>query len=332
MKGFARTASALAVTCLALAAVVPARAQTYPDKPIWLIVSIAAGSVTDVIMRGAAGELGPRLGQPLVIENRGGASGIPAGQACAAATPDGYTLCVIYHSTLSLNPVQYDKLPYDADKDFELITRLFFLIEAVAVTPSLNVKSIAELKALAQAKPQALNFATLGPGSTPDLIRTWLNNQWSTAMVGVPYRGGGPIAQALAAGEIQVGDMGLGNFRGLAEGGNLKLLAISSQKRSPLTPDVPTYDEAGIGGYQWRGWWGLAAPRGTPKPIIAKLNAEFVKLFREPAFLAFLDQQAVVSAPTTPDEFLAFVKEDRQKAADLVKLANTPLEEYKPEH
>ena len=309
----------------------PAHAQTYPDKPIRMIVSIAAGSVTDVIMRAAASELSPRLGQQIVIENKGGASGIPAGQSCATASPDGYTLCVIYHSTLVFNPLLFNKLPYDPDKDFELITQLFFLIEAVAVNPSLGVNSIAELKALAQAKPQALNYGTLGPGSYPELFLKWINNQWNTNIVPIPYRGGGPVAQALTAGDIQIGNMGLGNFLGLASAGKLKLLAVTAPARSPLVPEVPTFAEAGIGAYPGRGWWGLAAPKGTPKPIIDRLNSEFGKLFREPKFLAFLEKQAVISAPGTPAEFAAFVKQDRIKAEALIKLANTPRTDYKPD-
>jgi tripartite-type tricarboxylate transporter receptor subunit TctC len=324
-------AAVFAAVCLVAAfAAGPAAAQSYPDRPIRMIVSIAAGSVTDVIMRAAANELGPRLGQQLVIENRGGASGIPAAQNCAGAAPDGYTLCVIYHSTLSFNPLLFNKLPYDPDADFELIARLFFLIEAVAVTPGLGVKSMAELKTLAQSKPQALNYGTLGPGSFPELFLKWINNQWNTSIVAVPYRGGGPIAQALAANEVQIGNMGLGNFIGLAEGGKLKLLAVSAPQRSSLAADVPTFAEAGLGAYPGRGWWGLAAPKGTPKAVVDRVNAEFVKLLKEPQFLAFLDKQAVVSAPTTPAEFVAFVKEDRQKAEILIKLANTPREDYKP--
>src|SRR4051794_36579059 len=204
-----------------IAGATPAGAQTYPDKAIRMIVSIAPGSVTDVIMRAAANELSPRLSQPIVIENRGGAAGIPAGQACAQANPDGYTLCVIYHNTLSFNPVMFNNLPYDADKDFALIARLFFLIEAIAVTPSIDAKSVAEFKSLAQAKARALNFGTLGSGSAPELFLKWLNNQWGTDIVGIPYRGGGPVAQALAAGDIQIASIGLGNLLGLAGGGKI---------------------------------------------------------------------------------------------------------------
>jgi tripartite-type tricarboxylate transporter receptor subunit TctC len=208
-----------AVAALAVCAANRAVAQTYPSKPIRMVVSIAAGRVTDVIMRAAASELSPRLGQQLVIENRGGAAGILGGQTCAAAQGDGYTICIIYHSTLSYNPLLFDKLPYDADKDFVPVTRLFFLTEGVFVSNAINVSSIAELKTLATAKPDGLNYATLGEGSFPDLFMRWLNNQWGTRIVGVPYRGGGPAAQALAANEVQVTRFGVGNFTGLLEGG-----------------------------------------------------------------------------------------------------------------
>src|SRR5438067_487 len=163
-------ATRIAVALLAASCATSADAQTYPNKPIRMIVAIAAGSVTDVIMRAAANELAPRLGQQLVIENRGGAAGILGAQTCAQAAGDGYTLCVIYHSTTSYNPLLFDKLPYDADKDFIPVTRLFFLTEGVFASNAINVKSIAELKALATAKPSGLNYATLGEGSFPDLF------------------------------------------------------------------------------------------------------------------------------------------------------------------
>jgi tripartite-type tricarboxylate transporter receptor subunit TctC len=306
-----------------------AQAQTYPDRPIRLIVSIAAGSVTDVIMRKSAAELAPRLGQQLVIENKGGASGIVAAQACAQATPDGYTLCVIYHSTMSYNPLLFSKLPYDPDRDLVPVARLFFLNEGLFVSNEVGVNSVAELKKLAQAKPDSLNYATLGDGSFPDLFLRWLNNQWGTKIVGVPYKGGGPAAQALAANQVQLTRFGIGNFLGLIKGGKVKALAVSADKRSPLLPDVPTLAEAGLGGYPGQGWWGLAAPKGTPAAIVNKVNAEFVKLYREPAFVDYLNHQAVVAAPDSPAEFAAFLKEDRKAAEALIKIANTKKTDFK---
>jgi tripartite-type tricarboxylate transporter receptor subunit TctC len=306
-----------------------AQAQTYPDRPIRVIVGIAAGSVTDVIIRGAALELQARLGQPLIIENRGGASGIISAQACAQAAPDGYTLCVLEHGSMSYNPFLFDKLPYDPDRDFVPVTRLFFLTEGLFVSSSLGVNSVAELKALAQ-KNDKLNYATLGEGSFPDLFMRWLNNQWGTKLVGVPYKGGGPAAQALAANEVQMTRFGVGNFLGLVKNGNVKALAVAAEKRSPLLPDVPTLAEAGIH-YPGQGWWGIVAPKGTPAVIVTRINAEFAKLFSEPKFVEFLDSRGVVPATTTPAGFAEFLKEDRKAAEALVKVAQSKRETYKPE-
>jgi tripartite-type tricarboxylate transporter receptor subunit TctC len=325
MTGFLRAFMSAAIVVAASSA----QAQTYPDKPIRVIVSIAAGSVTDVIMRAAANELQQRLKQPLVIENLGGAAGILGGQACARAAPDGYNICVIYHSTMSYNPLLFTKLPYNADADFTPIARLFFLTEGLFASSALGVNSVADLKAKAQSGA-ALNYATLGEGSFPDLFLKWMNNQWNTKIVGIPYRGGGPAAQAVAANDVQVTRFGVGNFTGLLEGGKVKALGIGLPSRSPLFPDVPTLDEAGLPGFPGQGWWGLAAPRGTPAPIIERLNSEFTKLFSEPKFKAFLDKQAVASAPTTPAEFAAFLKQDRKAAETLIRIANTKPEEYKP--
>ena len=307
----------------------PAGAQSYPDRPIRVIVSIAAGSVTDVIIRAAANELQPHLKQTLVIENQGGAAGILGGQACARATPDGYTICVIYHSTMSYNPLLFTKLPYNADTDFAPIARLFFLTEGLFASSALGVNSVADLKAKAQSGA-ALNYATLGEGSFPDLFLKWMNNQWNTKIVGIPYRGGGPAAQALAANDVQVTRFGVGNFTGLLESGKVKALGIGLPTRSALFPNVPTLDEAGLAGFPGQGWWGLAAPRGTPPAIIERLSSEFGKLFSEPKFKAFLDKQAVASAPTTPDGFAAFLKQDRKAAETLIRIANTKPAEYTP--
>jgi tripartite-type tricarboxylate transporter receptor subunit TctC len=329
MRILARILTGLAVC--AFAYVAAAHAQPYPNKPIRVIVSIAAGSVTDVIMRAAANELQATLGQPLVIENKGGAAGILGGQSCAQAAPDGYTVCIIYHSTLSFNPIIFNKLPYDADTDFVPIARLFFLIEGVFVSNALGVNSVAELKTKAQANPGALNYATLGEGSYPDLFLKWLNNQWGTKIVGIPYKGGGPAAQALAANEVQLTRFGVGNFLGLVEGGRVKAVVVSAAKRSALLPDVPTFSEVGWGNFPGQGWWGLAAPKNTPKDFVTKLNTAFVKLFSDPKFMAFLEKQAVVPAATSPEDFVAFLKEDRKSAQALIDIAKLPRAEYKPE-
>lgn len=325
MRFVARFVLGLAAVCSAFSA----SAQNYPNKPIRMIVSIAAGSVTDVIMRAAAAELQARLGQPLIIENVGGAAGILGGRTCAQAAPDGYNICVIYHSTLSFNPLTFSNLPYNAETDFVPIARLFFLVEGLFASSEINAKTVAEAKALAQSKPDGLNYATLGEGSYPELFLKWLNNQWNTQILGVPYRGGGPAAQALAANQVQLTRFGVGNFVGVIEAGKVRALAVTSDKRSPVLPNVPTFKEVGWGDYPGQGWWGLAAPKGTPPEIVAKLSSEFQKLFSEPKFVEFLDKQAVVAAPTSPEGFVEFLKKDRKDAETLIKIANTKKTEFK---
>jgi tripartite-type tricarboxylate transporter receptor subunit TctC len=327
MRAWRRAACAL-LALIATSATANAQSN-YPNKPIRMIVSIAAGSVTDVIMRAAATELQQRLGQPLVIENNGGASGILAANSCAQAAPDGYTICVIYHSTMSFNPLLFSNLPYNADTDFVPVARLFFLVEGLFASSVINVNTVDELKKLAQSKPDGLNYATLGEGSYPDLFLKWMNNQWGTKIVGIPYRGGGPAAQALAANDVQVTRFGVGNFSALVEAGRVKALAVTSAKRSPVLPNVPTFQEVGWGGYPGQGWWGLAAPKGTPPEVVAKLSSEFQKLFSDPKFEQFLEKQAVVPAATDPAGFAAFLKQDRKDAETLIKIANTAKTEFK---
>lgn len=328
-RAVSRLAAAGLVAASALAAgTLGAAAQSWPQKPIRMIVPIAAGSVTDVILRAAANELQPRLGQPIIIENKGGAAGILGATACAQSAPDAHTFCAVYHNTMSYNPLLFAKLPYNPG-DIAPVGRLFFLIEGVFVSSDLGVATVAELKDKIQARPAALNYATLGEGSLPDLFLRWMNNQWNARVQGIPYKGGGPAAQALMANEAQVTRFGVGNFLAALQSGKVKALAVSSTARSPLLPDVPTAAEAGIGGYPGIGWWGLGAPKGTPPEAIDRLAAAFKTLFEEPKFKAFLDQQAVMSAPTGPKDFVTFLAEDRKAAELLIRIADTKPTEYK---
>ena len=306
----------------ALLATAAAVAQpAYPGKPIRVIVPIAAGSVTDVIMRAASQELSVRLRQPLVIDNRTGASGIIGAEACAKAAPDGYTICAIYTAITSVNPYVFDKLPYDPATDFAAIAQLYYVTGALVVSASLPVTSVAGLRALVTSKPRAVNFGTIGPGSYPEVFRKWLNHEWQVDLTAVPYKGGAPIVTALLSGEIQASAAGLGNMIGQLQSGQIRALAISGARRSRIFPSAPTMAEAGLGGFAGNLWWGLAAPAATPKPIVTRLNAEFVKLFREPRFAEFLDSQAVEPVLTTPEAFGAFLKTDREWTATLIKPA-----------
>lgn len=317
---FAGAAALLSAFVFGIVASSAADAQTYPARSIRVIVPIAAGSVTDVLMRSSALELRKRLGQTLVVENHGGGNGIPAAEACAHAAPDGYTICLINHDQVSLNPLEFPKLPYNADRDFVPIAHLYFLVEGLFVPTSLGVNSVAELKKMVKDKPGELNFGTLGAGSFPDLFLQWLNHDWNAKIVGIPYRGGGPIAQATIAGELQLAKMGIGNFLGALDAKQVKALAVASPSRSPLLPDVPTLDEAGLP-FPSLGWWGVVAPKGTPQPIIDKLSAAFIAVDKDPKMVAFLQKNAVVPTGMPPAEFGQFMKADRERAKKLLALS-----------
>ena len=321
---FRRALVALAGAALACAVAAPATAaDAWPAKPVRLILPIAAGSVTDVVLRAAAPLLQERLGQPILVDNRTGASGIVGADACAKAQPDGYTLCAVYQDVLSLNPFTSDKLPYDAAKDFAPIGRLLYVTTALVVPAKLPVQSVAQLRAYAQQNPRGVNLGTLGEGSVQELLVGWLNREWKTQIQGVPYKGGAPIANAVAAGEIQMGQMGLGNFIGLLQAGQLRALAASSDRRLKTLPEVPTNAEAGLG-FPARIWWGIAGPAGTPPEVVAKVNAAVKAVFSDPKMVEFMEARFVEPALDTPEEFAAFLLRDRERTGALVRLAKEP--------
>jgi tripartite-type tricarboxylate transporter receptor subunit TctC len=317
-----RALRACGAAVLAGAAMSALAQSDYPNKPIRLLLPIAAGSVTDVVLRAAAQPLSQRLGQSVLVDNRPGASGVIGAEACARAAPDGYTICAVYHSIMSINPFTFDKLPYSPENDFAPVTNLFFVTEGLVVPASLPVNSVAELRAYAQKNPASVNLGTLGEGSLQELFVSWLNREWKTSIAGIAYKGGGPIANALTGGEIQIGQMGIGNFLGLIEAGKLRPLAVSAGKRMRQLPQVPTMAEAGLGGFQSRTWWGLVVPAGTPPAIIARLNSEFGQVLKDPRFVEYMEGRFVEGAAGTPQEFANFMKEDREAAKALVRLAS----------
>jgi len=299
-----------------------AAAQTYPTRPVRVIVPLSAGAVTDVTLRAIGKEMAARSGQPWIIDNRPGAAMAIGAELCAKASPDGYTLCAVSSDTMSFNPALRTTLPYDPDRDFRPITNLFNVIEGVVGSGALAAGSIAELKALAASK--TLNVGTLGPGSTPDVFRRWLADQWKTKFVDVPYKGGGDVATALLSGEIDFARIGIGNLAGLVNQGKVKLLAVSSAARSPLMPDAPTLAETGLGAYPVHVWWGLVAPAATPDAVIAKVNADVNAVIREPATAEFLAKQFLEPTAGMPQEFAAFLKADRAKIGEMIKAYDIP--------
>ena len=297
-----------------------AAAQTYPAKPVRVIVPLPAGSVTDVAVRAIGTDITAKLGQPWVVDNRPGGAMVIGADLCAKAAPDGYTLCVVGPDAMSFNPNLMSNLPYDPDKDFVPVADLFNVIEGVIGSSSLAARSMADLKADASRK--SLNFATLGPGSTPDIFRRWLNDRWKSNLVEVSYKGGADVASALFKAEVDLARIGIGNVVNQLGDGKIHVLAVSSPTRSALLPNVPTLAEAGLGEYPVNVWWGLMAPAKTPDAVVAKVNAALAEIFGTPRMKEFLDKQFLVARVGTPQEFAGFLKRDRANVGELLKRYN----------
>ena len=299
--------------------------QGYPSKPLRaILVDATAGANTDIVIRSASPELGNRLGQPIVIENRVGGVGITGMEACARAAPDGYTFCVASSTALSFNPYTQSRLPYNPERDIRPVTQLYFVIEGLVASVALPASNLKELQALATSRPAGLNFGTIGPGSNVDIFRQWLGQHWRANIVGIPYKGFSPIVTALLSGELDFARMGVGNIVAPVKNGKLKMIAVNSAARLRLVPDVPTTTEAGMEEYPVRAWWGMIAPAATPDAIVARLNAEVVRLFREPKMSEVLDSQYLELAVGSPEAFGAFLKLDRDRIGKLVTEFNIP--------
>jgi tripartite-type tricarboxylate transporter receptor subunit TctC len=296
-----------------------AHAQSYPSKPIKIIVPISVGSVTDVAARLTAQELQERLGQPVVVINKAGAAMVIGGSECAKSDPDGYTLCLVSPDTVSFNPLTIANLPYNPDKDFAPVIDMYNTIEGLMVPAALGINTTEELRAKAVAAPGKLNFGTLGERTTTDAFRQWLGEHWKTSFVAIPYKGGSEIIAALLGNTIDVSRIGVGNMVSQLQEGKVKMLALRAAHRSPQTPNVPTFDEAGFGDFPGGPiFWGAVVPSGVPEPIVKRLHDELQAIFRGPKFTAFADKNFLEPMAGSTEEFAAFLKKDRADAAVLV--------------
>lgn len=307
-----------------LAVVVPsALAQSYPSKPVRIFLPQPAGSPVDVVLRKAFDDMAPRFGQPLVIENRPGGNSVVASEACARATPDGHTLCVLNSDPVISNPHLLKNLPYDAQKDFKPITMLYYILSGFFVKAALPVTNVKELETYAKAHPEELNMGTFGPRSTLDLTRLYLNERWKTRMQGIPYPGGPQVLQAVASGAVDTAVLGAYGGLALMKGGKVKMVAVSGSKRLPTFPDVPTFAELGMEDVpSGASWWGLLGPAALPAPVVQRVNTEFVRTFRDPKFVAFLNDNLTEPNVGTPEEFTAQIKSGYDRAGRFAKQFN----------
>ena len=322
-KFFSMIATSLCSTALAAPGVAFAQSP-YPAKPIRLILPFPAGGGPDVIMRRVGNDLLPRIGQPLIIENRPGGNFVIGAEACARATPDGYTLCHINSTQMSVNPHVMASLSYDVDKDIRPITNLYALVSGVFVSAALPPNNFKEFETYVRSRPGGVNFSTHGASTPTDIYRQWLNAKWKTDMVGIGYKDGTAMITALLAGDVHFVWIGFFNALGQIQAKKVKILGISSAKRYPLFPDVPTFGEIGPAEAPMTSWQGLAAPGATPDTIVRRINGEVVKLFRETAFGEFLVTQGVDNMVGTPEEFADYMRRDRATAAEVVRTFNIP--------
>lgn len=297
-------------------------AQQYPARPIRVIAAQSAGSSLDTLARIVTPKMSEMLGQQLVIDNRGGAAGTIGLEIASRATPDGYTLAVAGSSAMVNSKFTYKQLGFDALKDFQAIS-LFGLSDGVlVVNPAVPAKSVKDLVTLAKAQPGKLNMASAGVGSSSHLSGIMFNNLAGINTVHVPYKGGGPMAASVVAGESQWAIAPAAALMVHVKSGRLRALAISSKTRSPLLPDLPTIDEAGVPGYAFFSWNGYFAPKATPRPIINRLHAVLQKALAEPDVRqAYAAQGLAPQGSASPEEFAQLVLADFDRIGKLIKLA-----------
>ena len=301
----------------------------YPNRPITLVVTSVPGGVTDVTGRALAEELTKAWGQPVIVENKGGAAHIIGAQAVARSAPDGYTLLVGESGTFAVNPtlIPKDKVPYDAEKDFVPITGLVRIYQSLLAAESLPVNNAAELIVLAKRKPDQLTYGTAGVGTALHMNGALFANMAGIKLVPVRYRGATPALNDLIGGSINTMivsvSLGLPAYRA----GQLKMLGVGAPKRMPLVADVPTLAESGLPGYQATAWFGLFAPAGTPDDVVMKIDKEVIRIFNNPAFRErFLDPQMFESMAGPPNDFAAFVKVERAKWDKLIAETGIKIE------
>jgi tripartite-type tricarboxylate transporter receptor subunit TctC len=288
------------------------QAQGYPNRPIHIIAPFPAGGGYDFLARLVGSEMSKTFGHPVIVENKAGANGNIGTDAAAKSAPDGYTLLMGGNSPLSLNVGLYPKLPYDPLRDFEPIARVATQPNLFAANPKVPVKSVAELVQYAKANPGKLTYASNGNGSPQHLAAEQLKRMAGIDMVHVPYKGAAPTAAALLAGEVSVAFNIILLPLPYVQSGRLTGLAVASSKRSPLAPDIPTMAELGYP-IDIDTWYGLVAPAGTPKDIVAKLNAETVRIVSIPDLREKTRSQGIELGGSTPEEFGAFLKADIAK-------------------
>jgi len=301
-----------------------AGAQTYPSKPVRVVVVFPPGGATDIVSRIVFQKVGEQMNQQFLIDNRAGASGMIGATIVAKSPPDGYTV-MVYSQTLVNNMHLYQKVAYDALRDFDGITTLTRIVGMLAVHPSLPVRTTKEFIALAKARPGQILYGSAGIGAFQHLATSVFANMAGIRMTHVPFKGGAPAVVALTGGEVQAIITPIAELYGQIPSGRVRPIAVSSEKRTVRFPEVPAIGET-VKGYDFTTWLGAFAPAGTPKPIIDRLNAEIKKALVDPDVLAKFEPQALDPLYKTHEEFATFLKADYDRMKEVVQLSGAKIE------
>jgi tripartite-type tricarboxylate transporter receptor subunit TctC len=310
------------------AALIPmaASAQQYPTRAIRMVIGFPPGGGTDIVGRIVAQKLSESLGQQVLPDNRGGASGQIGTEIVAKAVPDGYTLLMAHIAALSILPSLVPKLPYDPAKDFAPISLAAIAPNLLVVHPSLPVRNVKELVALARLRPGELHFSSVGSGSIQHIAGEMFKLQAKVDMLHVPYKGSGQSIIDLVSGQIHMDFGAIPPVLSHVKSGRLRAIAVTSEKRFSLLPEIPTISEGGLPGFDMSTWWGLVAPAGVPKEVVARLHTETARILRQPDVRTKLANVGAEPGGNSPEEFAAFIRAERTKYARVVKDAQIKLD------
>ena len=317
-----RTAALACIVSLAA----PAYGQTYPAKPVRIVVPQAPGAQSELFARMLGQKLGESMGQPVISDPRPGAGGAIGAEVAARAAPDGYTLLMGTNSTHGANPALYSKLAYDPVRDFAPIALTVGMPYVLSVHPSLPVANVKQLIAFAKARPGQLNYASAGNGSTHQVCGELFKSMARLNIVHVPYKGGPPATLAAAGGEVSMVFNTVGAMHPFVTSGKLRGLGVTTTTRSGKLPDVPTLSEAGLPGFQIMSWFGLLAPAGTPRPIITRLNAETLKALGAPEIKSAISATGLEAIPGSPEQFAEHIKSEIARISAIARSAGIRAE------
>ena len=322
MRGMLRWALGALFACIATVA----SAQSYPNRTIRLVVPFPAAGTTDILARAAAQKLTEALGQAVVVDNRPGAAGNIGSDLVAKSAPDGYTLLMGTVGTHAINPSLYSKMPYDHVKDFVPVVLVAGVPNVLVVNPALPVNSVADLIKLAKDKPGQINFASSGSGTSIHLSGELFKTMAGVDMTHVPYKGSSPALTDLIGGQVQIMFDNLPSALPQIKAGKLRAIAVTSLKRAPVLPDIPTISESGLPGFEASSWFGVLAPAGTPAAIVARINAEVNKWLQSADAREKLLGQGAEAAGGSPEQFASHIRAESEKWAKVVKASGAKVD------